>query len=257
MKDDVVFRCTCLVIPVSLQNRVLQKLHDGHPGIVRMKQLYREMYFWPNGSTEVEEFVNSCQACAMSGKTSVSEKVPDGAYSPPDGPWQRVCIDICGPFWTAPSHQEYVVVVMDHFSSWVEYLLSGDVTSGQIIKWLKIVFGRLGNPLELISDNGPQFTSDQFAEFLAAKSIKHTLTPVYCPQRNGKVERFNHVLKHGAQTFGTAGMQFGDGVHRLVTSFQATAPDGGKSPATLLRGWQMRTDADIWKPLLLDKGLWM
>ncbi len=68
---------------------------------------------------------------------------------------------------------------MDYFSKWPEYLLTGDKTSPRIIKWLKHTFESLGNPFELVSDNGPQFTSDLFEEFLAAKSIfKHTLTPV-------------------------------------------------------------------------------
>ncbi len=40
---------------------------------------------------------------------------------------------ISGPFWTAPTHQEYVVGLMDYFSKWPEYLLTGDTTSPRII----------------------------------------------------------------------------------------------------------------------------
>ncbi|MCP3662846.1 MAG: hypothetical protein GY696_10170, partial [Gammaproteobacteria bacterium] len=31
-----------------------------------MKQLYRETYYWPCGSTECKEFVGSCTPCAAS-----------------------------------------------------------------------------------------------------------------------------------------------------------------------------------------------
>ncbi|MCP4341098.1 MAG: hypothetical protein GY799_19970, partial [Desulfobulbaceae bacterium] len=123
-KDGLLYRADRLIIPESLRTEILSRLHDGHPGIVRMKQLYRDIYYWPRGSTEVEEFVNNCHACAESGKTSIQEKVPTGAVEPPQAPWQRICIDITGLFWTAPKHEEYIVIAMDYFSKWPEYLLT-------------------------------------------------------------------------------------------------------------------------------------
>ena len=81
------------------------------------------------------------------------------------------------------------------------------------------------------------------------------MTPVYCPQRNALVERFNRVLKQGAQAFSSVrNVPFRHAIRRLVTNFCATAPEFGKSPSELLRGWNIRTDADIRNPLLFDKG---
>ncbi|MCP4345568.1 MAG: DDE-type integrase/transposase/recombinase [Desulfobacterales bacterium] len=254
-KDGLLFRGNRLIIPEKVCTWILSRLHDGHPGIVRMKQLYRELYYWPRGSTEVEEFVNSCHACAESGKSNYQEKVPTGAIEPPEAPWQRICIDITGPFWTAPKHEEYIVIVMDYFSKWPEYLLTGNTTSSKIISWLSNVFANLGNPLEIVSDNGPQFISDEFEEFLASKAIKHRLTPVYCPERNGLVERFNHVIKHGSQAYNAIpDIRFRDAIRKIISNFRATAPQNSKSPAELLRGWKMRTDADIRNALLVAEG---
>ena len=36
-----------VIIPGSLRERVLQELHEGHPGIVRMKSLARLHVWWP------------------------------------------------------------------------------------------------------------------------------------------------------------------------------------------------------------------
>ena len=47
---------------------------------------------------------------------------------------------------------------------------------------------------EVLTDNGPNFTSDAFAELLAEPRIKHRRTRPYRPQTNGKAERFNRTL---------------------------------------------------------------
>ena len=47
---------------------------------------------------------------------------------------------------------------------------------------------------EVLTDNGPNFTSDAFAELLAERAIKHRRTQPYRPQTNGKAERFNRTL---------------------------------------------------------------
>ncbi len=43
------------------------------------------------------------------------------------------------------------------------------------------------NPTDLISDNGTQFTSSEFAEFLAVRDIKHRKVSLYYPQTNGAI----------------------------------------------------------------------
>lgn len=60
---------TCAVIPESLRARVITMAHDGHPGIVRMKQRCREAVWWPKMNTQIEQFVPKCEACARSGKS--------------------------------------------------------------------------------------------------------------------------------------------------------------------------------------------
>ena len=47
---------------------------------------------------------------------------------------------------------------------------------------------------EVMTDNGPNFCSDAFAEVLSERAIVHLRTRPYRPQTNGKAERFNRTL---------------------------------------------------------------
>ena len=47
----------------------------------------------------------------------------------------------------------------------------------------------------IISDNGPQFISKDFKEFIRITGMSHVRTSLYYPQSNGKLERFHKSIK--------------------------------------------------------------
>ena len=47
----------------------------------------------------------------------------------------------------------------------------------------------------IISDNGPQFISRDFKEFIRLSGMTHVRTSPYYPQSNGKIEAFNKTVK--------------------------------------------------------------
>ncbi|PIO65754.1 hypothetical protein TELCIR_12554 [Teladorsagia circumcincta] len=64
-----------IVIPKSLQATVLADLHDGHPGMSRMKMLARDYCYWTHIDKDIEDKVKSCIRCQENaknpGKTSL------------------------------------------------------------------------------------------------------------------------------------------------------------------------------------------
>ena len=68
-------------------------------------------------------------------------------------------------------------------------------TTVNTIAVMRDMFARLGVPREIVSDNGPQFTSEDFKHFMAANGIKHIRTSPYHPSSNGAAERFVQTIK--------------------------------------------------------------
>ncbi len=252
IKDELSRERNCLfrnesrfVVPDELQRRLLQLAHEGHPGIVRMKQKLRETYWWPKMDQEIERFVRCCIGCQHSAKSSPKNEVPTTRVEPPKEPWQKVSIDITGPFHTAPQNERFVVVVLDQYSNFPEVLLTGDIKSTRIVQWLSDIFARYGNPESLLSDNGPQFVSEEFTSFLARRNIRHQRAAVYNPQENGQVEVFNRYLKHGAQAFTAAGEKWKEGITSLLQNYRGTPTSSQKTPAELFFKRKMRLSYQI------------
>lgn len=99
-----------------------------------------------------------------------------------------------------------------------------------------------GVPLEIVTDNGPQFISKEFEHFLEVNNIKHTVTPVYHARANGLVERWNRTLKYQLEislTRGVAGWR--DHINRFLFDYRATShATTGASPSKLLHGREVR-----------------
>ncbi|MCP3666702.1 MAG: DDE-type integrase/transposase/recombinase, partial [Gammaproteobacteria bacterium] len=223
-KDFCLFRGHRWIIPKSLHQKILHLLHSGHPGIGNMRQKYNDAYYWPGGSRDVQDYVKQCSACLASGKSSRPPKVPTTAVPPPSLPWKKLAIDIMGPFWTAPKTQHYIVVVSDYFSKFPEIHLTSSITTSSITTWLTEVFARFRLPDEIVSDNGPQFRSDEFKTFLHQRNIRHNPTAVYNPSQNGLVEVFNRSLKQQARAIAHEAGNFKLGILEFLASFRTTAP---------------------------------
>nr|XP_006813842.1 PREDICTED: uncharacterized protein K02A2.6-like [Saccoglossus kowalevskii] len=153
-------RSSRAVIPEALQERVLRMAHDGHPGIVRMKQRCRETVWWPGMDSQIEDYVRNCEPCAISGKSARPKQPPLQPTPWPTEPWNSIQMDIFGEIAIAPHSQRFLVVVHDLHSKWPEVATTGTVTSTAVIKILKELFTRWGFPEVITTDNGPQFTSE-------------------------------------------------------------------------------------------------
>jgi len=99
-------------------------------------------------------------------------------------------LNICGTFY-------YFIAVLDGCS---RFVIHWDIRESMTERDVELVIQRArevfpGVTPRIISDNGPQFISKDFKEFIRISGMSHVRTSSYYPQANGKFERFNRTIK--------------------------------------------------------------
>ena len=225
-----------LVVPEALRMELLKKAHEGHPGIVRFKRLLRTAAFWPGMAKQAEDLVRNCVSCQLSDKSTPTDQCRDKQITAPNRPAAQWGVDLAGPFHNG----ETLLVAVDYHSRWPEVVSRKRWSAMDVIQALADLFARYGLPDALVTDNGPQFASREFQDFLSQNDVHHYRAAVYNPQENGAVERFNRVLKTGIQAFHAEGKSWIQGLRSLLLAYRATPSEGGVSPAEKFLGHPIR-----------------
>ncbi|XP_040076284.1 uncharacterized protein K02A2.6-like [Ixodes scapularis] len=120
---------------------------------------------------------------------------------------------------------------------------------------LRGTFSADGLPEVLVSDNGPQFTAAEFADFMNANGVKHIRTPPYHAASNGAAERMVQTVKRallkqvleGKATGRQCSLQ--ENIDSFLICYRNT-PNSvtKKAPAELFLGRQPRTKLSLLKP---------
>ena len=122
-----------------------------------------------------------------------------------------------------------------------------DTTTDKTVDELHAIFAQWGIPLQMVTDNGPQFTSAGFERFLALNNIKDVKSSPYHPATNGLAKRSVQTLKHALRVSkGTDTLQ-----HQL--NYRNTRHSTTEvTPATLMIGRDLRCRLNLLTPGLRD-----
>ena len=82
------------------------------------------------------------------------------------------------------------LIVVDAHSKWPKVIEMRSTAASKTITELRKIFASYGLPQQVVSENGPQFASEEFAKFTAQNGIKHIRVAPYHPSSNGLAERF-------------------------------------------------------------------
>ena len=119
------------------------------------------------------------------------------------------------------------------------------------IATLRHVFSAFDLPEQLVTTNGPQFVSHEFAEFIQGNGIKHILTAPYHPSSNGAVERLVRTFKQAMKAGECSGLSLQHQLQSVLMLYRSTPhATTGQSPASLLFGRPIRTRFDLLRPEL-------
>ena len=149
--------------------------------------------WWLGIDKDIENLAKSCHHCL--GNKSQPAAAPLHPWIWPTIPWKRIHIDFAGPFL-----DKTFLVVVDAHSKWPEVIQMPSTTSFKTIEALRSLFAKYSLPEQLVSDNRPQFTSEEFADFIKANRIKHIRSAPYHPSTNGLAESFVQTFKRAMKT---------------------------------------------------------
>ena len=143
-----------------------------------------------------------------------------------------------------------MLVVVDAHSKWQKVVTMASTTAPATIRVLIEMFAPYGLPQQLVLDNGPQFTSTEFAEFLKQNGIKHIKSALYHPSTNGAAERFVRTLKHAFKCARTDQDQHQQLMSFLLSYRITSRATTNTAPSELFMGRSLHTRLDLLRPNL-------
>ena len=183
-----------------------------------------------------------CQTC---------HKLPASAtlhpWEWPGTPWYRLHTDYAGPF-----EGRIILIIIDAYSKFIDAHVMTSSTSATVVE-LRQTFATHGLPHVLVSDNGPCFTSDEFAKFCTTNGIKHTRVSPYHSASNGLAERAVQTVKEGLRK--TTG-DLETRLSRFLAQYRLTPKTTtGQAPSELLMNRRPRSRLDLVQPTLTSRVL--
>lgn len=140
-------------------------------------------------------------------------------------------------------------IVVDACSKWVEAVRMKSTTAASVIAVLRDMFARFGLPKQVVSDNGPPFTSAEFSVFMSRNKIEHIFSAPYHPASNGAAENAVKMCKRVLKKAMTQKLDPDTALSRFLLNYRNTEHyTTGDSPAKILQGRNLRMRLDELKP---------
>jgi hypothetical protein len=159
-----------IVLPRSRVKDVLTELHGGssggHLGVNKTLNKVRQWYRWLQARDDIDSWCRLCDICAASRSPRTRNRGQMHQYNV-GAPFERIVIDVAGPFPRSDQGNRCILISMDYFTKWPEaYAIPHQEAStvGEVL--VNKFFYRFGIPWELHSDQGHNFESGLLQEVL-------------------------------------------------------------------------------------------
>ena len=231
-----------VIIPVKLRQSVLDMLHLTHSGVSGMKTLARSYVWWPNLNQDLENMVKTCVDCNKFGRSAPA--LTDHPWCRPTGPYQRIHMDFAGLF-----QGHMWLLVQDAYSKWPDIVKMNSTKAGALITVLRHIFARTGLPCVVVSDNGPQFTSDELRVFFKQNGIRHIPTPTYHPKSNSIAERLVQSFKNSMKKMWNDSKDLDKNLNNFLLTYRNTPhATTGQTPAIMMYNRTLRSKLHMLTP---------
>ena len=236
-----------LVLPQPIRTQVMRLAHEGmgHMGHKKVLVLIKQKFVWPGMGVDVRRHCESCAECQRCQKPK-ARKAPLMPRPVLSEPFEALAFDLVGPMEPGQGGCRFILTSICMASRWPEAVPLRTVTAEDVAEGMFTVFSRTGIPLQLLTDQGPQFMGSLVKSMCTKLKIDNIRTTPYHPECNGIIERMHGTLCGMLTKATSLGL---DWVRQLPFALFALrlAPsrDTGLSPFQLVYGRQVRSPLDV------------
>ena len=230
IQGNLIFKGQLLVVTAAERTELISVTHASHIGIGGCLRRMRECLYWPRMTTQVNDYLSKCEVCLSHRSAPPCEPLQQHDFIA--RPWSKIGADLC------QIDGRTLLVVCDYYSNFIEVARLNTVTTRSVLHELLPMFARFGLPDVLVSDNGPQFASAEFAVFVKQKGITHVTSSPHYAQSNCKAQ---NAVKTLNLLFAKA-KQTGESEYMAPLDWRNTPSEGmSTSPAQRLMGRRCKT----------------
>ena len=242
-----------ILVPDEMRLQLFMRIHAfeaGHTSYDRVYNLLQARFWWWGMSTDVAEWLRACDVCQRNKPGSGKGRYPL-TQELATAPMERVAVDIMGPWKATALGNQYILVLQDYFSKWIQIWPLPNHQATTVARALTVdFFSKFGAPLRLHSDQGREFESQLFQEMCTLWGIQKTRTTPYAPWSDGLVERANRtiqgLIKHHVQK--SPQQEWDQWLWAVAQTYNTTVhASTGCTPAKLFltRGEELRLPVDL------------
>lgn len=175
---------------IDSQEQLIKEYHNQsvHRGINETVLHLKREYYFPKMKEMITRFINNCQTCSLYKYERQNTNTKFALTETPKKPLDILHIDIYS------VHKQVFLTIIDKFSKFAAVYMIPARNSINLVTSLTHFFSHHGVPRKIISDNGQEFTSSVFKDFLDLHNIENHLTSAKSSTGNSPVERFHSTL---------------------------------------------------------------
>ena len=191
----------CVPGDEEIKKAILEEAHRSnysiHPGVTKMYNDLKGVYWWPKMKFDVTQFVLKCLTCQ---KVKIEHQKPGGLLQSieiPQWKWDDISVDLLGGLPMTQSGHDSIWVIVDRLTKSAHFLPVR--TNYPMERYAQLYINEIvrlhGVPKSIISDRDPRFTSEFWESLNAAMGTKLKFSTAYHPQTDGQTERTIQTLE--------------------------------------------------------------
>lgn len=231
-----------ILAPRQLTKLIMCKYHEELAHMKKFEDMAAK-FCWKSMRAEYDFHCASCRCQLIKKKAKIVE--PLHSRVSPVRPNALVAIDTVGPFPPSKSGKKFIITMMDWFSKYPHAVAVEENNTESVIKVVSEWISLFGEPLQILSDRGSNYTSAAFNTFCQRRNILLTHTTAYNPRSNGLIERFNRTLQEALAMWVSSDLNdWDDFIRYLLQAYRVSRhTTTEKSPLEMMFGYSASSDA--------------